>query len=89
MSEGLRAMNASRWSLCCWGTVRHVLSEASRITHEAWSSLIGYSVLLVLALAFVPAIVLAPHDLIAETDAPSTAGLPSAETMESNVESAR
>ena len=48
---------------------------------------IGYSVLLVLALAFVPAIVLAPHDLIAETDAPSTAGLPSAETMESNVES--
>ena len=44
---------------------------------------IGYSVLLVLALAFV----LAPHDLIAETDAPSTAGLPSAETMESNVES--
>ncbi|MGA0323007.1 MAG: hypothetical protein ACO3M1_09500, partial [Ilumatobacteraceae bacterium] len=48
---------------------------------------IGYSVLLVLALAFVPTVVLAPHHLIAETDAPSTAGLPSEETMESNVES--
>ncbi|MGA0398235.1 MAG: hypothetical protein ACO3O3_13830, partial [Ilumatobacteraceae bacterium] len=48
---------------------------------------IGYSVLLVLALAFVPAVVLAPHDLIAEIDAATTAGLPSEETMESNVES--
>ena len=48
---------------------------------------IGYSVLLVLALAFVPTVVLAPHHLIAETDALSTAGLPSEETMESNVES--
>jgi len=48
---------------------------------------IGYTVLLVLALAFVPTVVLAPHHLIAETDAPSTAGLPSEETMESNVES--
>ena len=48
---------------------------------------IGYSVLLVLALAFVPTVVFAPHHLIAETNAPSTTGLPSAETMESNVES--